>query len=66
MQAKQRARRHAMAAAHARRQDNRREAETGIRASDRRRVLKDFNRERRGCDRALTAIVRGVVRALGG
>lgn len=59
MQAKTRKRRHAMAVAHARRQDNRREAETGIRAGDRRKVLKEMRREARRNARMLAAKLAG-------
>lgn len=58
MTRKTRAQRYRMAVAHAHRLDDRREAVTGIRASDRRRVLKDLNRERRAIGRALDRIVR--------
>lgn len=51
---KVRERRHAMAVAHARRQDNRREATTGIKASDRRRVLREQRREARRAARKAT------------
>lgn len=64
MQRKHRARRHAMAVAHSYRLDARREAESGLRASDRRRVLKAMGRERRGAVRALEAIVKGLRREM--
>lgn len=51
MNVKARQRRHAMVVAHARRQDNRLEAKTGIRAGDRRKVLREQRRAARRASR---------------